>query len=247
MQELFCRRILLRLIVAMCLFAFAPIDDSLGKTDSTAGRHTSDQDVHGRIKNCFARFNGQFILLVRKSTFTLEIINRNYEVVASYPIAYGRNPDKKAPLYGGDNRTPEGEYKISVILSRDADTTTSSYSRLAKMNRMFFRAKDGHSKFNHPEEDQGDNAFGPRDFHISYPDSHDVKTYNKNLREGKIPKVNGKPLGLSARYDIHGNCDKPSIGHLATSGCIRMDNNGIVEMDKYIQIGTPIIILSADE
>jgi murein L,D-transpeptidase YafK len=247
MHKPFCGRMPLLLILAMCPFAFSPNDGLRSNVNPSPDDRSSEQNVRRMIENSFGRFSGEYIILVRKSAFTLEIVNRNNKVVAGYPIAYGRNPDKKAPLYGGDNRTPEGEYNISVILSNDADTTTSSCRRLAKMNRIFWRAKDGHSKFNNPGEDQGDNAFGPRDFHISYPNADDIQKYRRSVKESKIPIVNGKPLTLSHRYDIHGNCDKRSIGHLATSGCIRMDNSDIVDMDKYVQIGTPVIILPADE
>ena len=245
MNKLFCVRILFLLTMAMCSIAFASSGDSLANINSDHRSH--EQDLKRRIENSFTKFTGEYLILVRKSNFTLEIINRNNQVVVTYPIAYGRNPDKKAPLYGDDNRTPEGEYRISAMFSKDADTTTRSYRVLADLNKMYFRAKEGHSKFNHPEIDQGDNAFGPRDYHISYPDSNDIKNYNKNLKEGKIPIVNGKPLPLAHTYDIHGNCDKPSIGHLDTSGCIRMDNDDIIEMEKYVKVGTPIIILAADE
>ena len=247
MHKPFSGEMPLLLLMIMCQVAFAPDDGSRSKANPSGDQRSSEHNVNRMIRNSFSKFNGEYIILVRKSTFTLEIVTRDNQVVAKYPIAYGRNPDKKAPLYGGDNRTPEGEYSISVILSKDADTATASYRDLAGMNRMYFSAKEGHSKFNHPEEDQGDNAIGPRDYHFNYPDSNDLKNYTNNKNNGKIPIVDGKPLPLSHRYDIHGNCDKPSIGHLATSGCIRMDNTDIVEMEKYVQIGTPVIILPANQ
>ena len=42
---------------------------------------------------------------------------------------------------------------------------------------------------------------------------------------------------------IHGNNDPDSIGHLATSGCIRMLNDDVIELEQFIQIGTPVYIV----
>ena len=203
-----------------------------------------DHDINRMIEKSFSQFKGSYIILVRKNKFTLEIIGRDKNIVASYLIGYGSNPDKKAKLYEGDNRTPEGEYSIVEILSMDAGKNTNSYGKLAALNKIYFRAKDGHGKINNPGEDLGDNAYGPRFFLLSYPNDNDKKNYQKNLKEGKIPKLKGKTPGIGFGIAIHGNSDESSIGHLCTSGCVRMYNSDIVELDRYIQVGMPVIITS---
>nr|HPJ39838.1 L,D-transpeptidase [Spirochaetota bacterium] len=93
-------------------------------------------------------------------------------------------------------------------------------------------------------EDLGDNAYGPRFFLLDYPGPHDRARYRNAVREGRVPVENGVPRPIGHGIAIHGNCDMRSIGHLATSGCVRMYNNDIVELEQYIQLGTPVIILS---
>lgn len=190
-----------------------------------------------RIRKAFGRFRGNYLIYVTKRQFRLEVYNRNREAVVAYTVALGSNPDMKAKLYEGDNRTPEGEYVIHEILSMDADKNSSSYRTLMKMNRKFFRARNGHSKYGRPGEDLGDNAYGPRFFGINYPNGEDRERYQHALGRGPLP-------GIGYGIGIHGNNDENSIGKLSSNGCIRMYNRDIVECEQYIQMGTPVIIVS---
>jgi len=177
------------------------------------------------------------MIYVTKNQFRLEIYNRSLEKVAAYTVALGSNPDMKSKLYEGDNRTPEGEYVINEILSMDADKKSSSYRTLRKMNRKFFRAKDGHCKYDKPGEDLGDNAYGPRFFGLNYPNEEDGTRYRNAARNGALP-------GIGYGIGIHGNNDEVGVGRLSSNGCIRMYNRDIVECEQYIQMGTPVIIVS---
>jgi len=195
-----------------------------------------------RIRNSFKEYNGRYVIFVNKKNFTLEVFDRSLEVVASYKIGYGENPDKKPKLHDGDNRTPEGEYVINEILSMDADHDSPQYKTLSRMNQVYFRAREGHHKYGMPDVDLGDNAYGPRFFGINYPNRMDVKRYEDALKRGDIPRKKGGQLPIGKGLAIHGNCDEISIGTLCSSGCIRMFNTDIIEMDQYVQIGTPVII-----
>jgi murein L,D-transpeptidase YafK len=190
-----------------------------------------------RIRKAFARQSGNYLIYVTKKRFRLEVYNRRVEPVAAYTVAIGSNPDMRAKLYEGDNRTPEGEYVINEILSMDADKKSTSYRTLKKMNSKFFRAKDGHSRYGKPDEDLGDNAYGPRFFGINYPNGEDRKRYRNALRGGALP-------GIGHGIGIHGNNDENGVGRLSSNGCIRMYNRDIVECEQYIQMGTPVIIVS---
>lgn len=194
------------------------------------------------VRDALKDFKGNYVLYVNKGEFSLTVYNRNREIVASYPIAYGLNPDGNAKLFAGDNRTPEGTYKIVEILSMDAHKSSNAYRKIRAMNRIFFRARDGHYKYGKREEDLGDNAYGPRFFLIDYPNQRDRERYQRAVREGEVPTKHGRFLSIGSGIAIHGNCDPPSIGHLATSGCIRMFNEDIIALDAYIQLGTPVII-----
>jgi murein L,D-transpeptidase YafK len=199
-------------------------------------------EIESQMKNIFQKYKGEHLIYINKKNFMLYVYNRDLTVAVSYKIGYGLNPDKKAKLYAGDSRTPEGIYKITEILSLDADKKTTAYKKLRDMNSVYFKAKEGHYKFGHKEVDLGYNAYGPRFFRIDYPNSEDTKRYNDVLAKGMIPKYRGKLQSIGSGIAIHGNADELSIGQLASSGCIRMYNNDIPNLDKYIGLGTPVII-----
>jgi murein L,D-transpeptidase YafK len=194
------------------------------------------------VRDAFKGFKGNYVIYVNKGEFSLNVYDRNRKVVASYHLAYGLNPDRNTKLFAGDNRTPEGKYKIIEILSMDAHKNSNSYKKIRAMNRVFFRARDGHYKYGKREKDLGDNAYGPRFFLIDYPNQRDRERYQRAVSKGEVPAKRGKLLPIGSGIAIHGNCDPPSIGHLASSGCIRMFNEDIIELDNYIQLGTPVII-----
>jgi murein L,D-transpeptidase YafK len=198
-----------------------------------------------RIRKAFKNFDGKYVIYVSKKDFHLSVYNRRIEVVAGYTIAYGSNPDMKAKLYEGDNRTPEGFYRVNEILSMDADKKSDAYRTLRDMNKKYFRAREGHSKYGEPGMDLGDNAYGPRYFEIDYPGAADRKRYARALKNGDIPEKDGKVARIGYGIAIHGNNDENSVGHLSSNGCVRLYNRDIVEFEQYIQMGTPVII-SAD-
>jgi len=194
------------------------------------------------IESAFRSFNGKYALYVSKSEFALYVYNRDGRVVAAFPVAYGLNPDRGSKRYAGDNRTPEGLYRIVEILSMDAEKSSPAYKKLEAMNRVYFRARDGHYRYGHPDLDLGDNVYGSRFFLLDYPNEDDKRRYEGALKGGDIPRRKGKYLSIGYGIALHGNNDPTSIGHLASSGCIRMYNDDIVQLDRYIQLGTPVII-----
>ncbi len=196
------------------------------------------------IKKAFKSFKGSHAIFVSKKNFRLDVYDRRMTVVASYVIGYGSNTDMKPKLYEGDNRTPEGVYSVNEILSMDAEKKSPSYRLLRDMNRKYFRAREGHSKFGEPAVDLGDNAYGPRYFGIDYPNGEDRARYAKLLRKDGIPMVKGKRAGIGYGIAIHGNNDENAVGHLSSNGCVRMFNRDAVELEQYIQLGTPVIILA---
>ena len=188
-------------------------------------------------------YNGKYAFVITKSMFTLEVYDSDLKRVGSYKIGIGNNPDMRPKLYEGDNRTPEGLYEINEILSIDSEKNTDSYRKLFNMNSHFFKRINGHHKFGHPELDLGDNAYGPRYFGINYPNEEDKINYAQALERGHIPVVRSKPAGIGYGIAIHGNNDEVSIGELCSNGCIRMFNRDVVELEKYLILKTPVIIM----
>lgn len=196
------------------------------------------------LETAFASYSGRYAIVIIKKDFSLSVYDRDLKQVAVYKIGYGSSPDMKPKLYEGDDRTPEGVYVINEILSMDAGKETGSYRKLMKMNEIYFRASAGFHRYGKPGEDLGDNAYGPRYFGIDYPNEADKTRYAALLNEGAIPAVKGKIPGIGYGIAIHGNNDEGSIGGLCSSGCIRMYNRDIVELEKYVTIMTPVLIFS---
>jgi lipoprotein-anchoring transpeptidase ErfK/SrfK len=186
---------------------------------------------------------GEYVLHVDKDEFTLTVYDRQGGKVARYPVAIGKNPDGGTKLWEGDKRTPEGLYHVKDIYSMDAEKGTPARKKLARLNSIYFRASRGHSRYGHPDVDLGDNAYGPRFYALDYPNRQDRRRYEKMLGEGKVPvNKQGKPRGIGFGIAIHGNNDPGSIRHKASSGCIRMYNRDLLELDRYVVLQTPVLI-----
>jgi murein L,D-transpeptidase YafK len=194
------------------------------------------------VRQMFATWNGTHVLFVAKSEYTLYVFDRTIAVVDKYKVALGLNPDNAAKICQDDDRTPEGSYRILEIWSMDAAPDSPSYRKLARYNQLFFRARDGHYRHGKPDVDLGDNVYGPRYYLLDYPNEHDRARYAQALNEGKIPVAHGRISSIGHGIALHGNNDEESIGHNASSGCVRMYNRDIVSLEKYVQVGTPVII-----
>lgn len=195
-------------------------------------------------EDAFRKYNGNHVIIISKKKFTLYVFEKGKGLQQSYRIGFGSNSDLGAKQYEGDNRTPEGSYQVNEILSMDSASASESYRKLKKMNEHYFKKSGGYHKFGNPDEDLGDNAYGPRYFGVNYPNEDDLKRYQEAVSQGLIPVKNGKRADIGHGIAIHGNNDEKSIGHPCSSGCIRMYNRDIVELEKYISISTPVIILN---
>ena len=183
------------------------------------------------------------MIFIKKKIFKLFIINRNLEIIRIFNIAIGKKEEFGPKVYQGDNGTPEGLYYIIEILSLNVDKDTEAYKKLKRMNRIYFKADEGHYLWGRPDKDAGNNVFGRRFFRISYPNENDNKKYIKYKRKGLVPKDNeGQVKGQGTGIGIHGTNDPHSIGHKISSGCIRMHNEDVIMLDQYITIGIPVLI-----
>ena len=194
-------------------------------------------------QRAFRNHAGNYVVVVSKKKFSLFVYERDKGLLEACKIGYGSSPDLGQKLYEGDNRTPEGLCYINEILSMDSDRNSDSYRKLSKMNEYYFKKTNGYHKYGKPEEDLGDNAYGPRYFGINYPNEEDFRRYKDALSKGIIPEKNGRNADIGYGIAIHGNNDEESIGHPCSSGCIRMFNRDIVKLEKFISLGTPVIIL----
>jgi murein L,D-transpeptidase YafK len=190
------------------------------------------------IKKIFQKTNASYLVFVKKRLFKLFIIDKKLKICEIFSVAIGKEKNFKRKIYQDDNATPEGLYYITEILSENSPTNTISYKKLKKMNSIYLKAKDGHYKWNNPNLDLGTNSYGPRFFRINYPNQDDKKLYRELISK----RIIKDSINIGYGIGIHGTNDPDSIGHLITSGCIRMKNEEIVKLDKYIKIGTPVLI-----
>ncbi|MCB1175155.1 MAG: L,D-transpeptidase [Leptospiraceae bacterium] len=170
------------------------------------------------------------------------IIQRNGESIWETQIGYGSNPDGKAKLHEGDNRTPEGFYKIQFILSSRDPADSSTAKRLRELNQKEFKAQDGYTRFG-SNQDEGTDIYGPLYFGINYPNQQDLQRYQKAKDRGQLPSQNGELAGPGFGIAIHGTNDPASIGQKHGSGCIRVHNNSIIQLDRWVRKGTPVFIM----
>lgn len=80
-----------------------------------------------------------------------------------------------------------------------------------------------------------------------------IREYTLAKKNKLLPKVvkpgKNNPLGEAALYFqlrgylIHGTNDPKSIGHLVTSGCVRMYNQDILQLHSLVETGTPVTIM----
>ncbi len=185
----------------------------------------------------------KYIVYIKKKQFKLFIINSDRDIVKIFDIAVGKKEDFLPKIHSGDNGTPEGLYFVKEILSRDSGKSTYSYKKLRSMNYVYFKASEGHYLWGVPHKDAGRNVYGIRFFRLDYPNQKDNKNYLKLKRKGLIPKnKEGKQVGQGTGIGIHGTNDPLSIRHRISSGCIRMNNDDVKLLDKYLKIGTPVYI-----
>ncbi len=199
--------------------------------------------VPGKVLEWLDQWDIDYIVYIKKSAFLLSVFNRDFEIIQSFPIAYGSNPDMQAKLYSGDGRTPEGFYYITQISHENLNHDSEEYKKLVRMNTIYYKWQDGYHKYGQPKKDLGSGVFGSGFFRLSYPNQNDIQRHHTACIAGKIPKrPDGSCVGPGSGIAIHGNNDPDSIGHLVSTGCVRMYNNDILVLAKYIDYRTPVII-----
>jgi murein L,D-transpeptidase YafK len=113
---------------------------------------------------------------------------------------------------------------------------------LKNLNSYVYRARDGFTKYGR-KEDAGDNAFGPVFMKLNYPNNDDLERYSEAVKMGLIPKNDDGKTPLSGNnIAIHGTNDGASIGREASIGCIRLKNNDVLDLFRYVQKGMTVII-----
>ena len=80
---------------------------------------------------------------------------------------------------------------------------------------------------------------------LDYPNGADRRRYQRNLDEGRIPKIRGRSLPIGGGIGIHGT-DRPGEQNRRrnwTKGCIALANDDIAEIHSLVKVGTPVLVL----
>lgn len=80
------------------------------------------------------------------------------------------------------------------------------------------------------EGDQPDDLYGPRWLGLAVSDAKDKRAHDDERA----------PIGH--KYGIHGTNEPDSIGTYASGGCIRLNNNDILELYNLVPVGTKVLI-----
>lgn len=225
-----------------------------------------------RLKFILNNYDKTYFIYVNKSQKKLYLMDKNTKVWHKYKIAVGKNSgpklyrkDLKTPegIYYIDEiyQYEEPWYmkrlkekmglidkksRIYKIYKKYYDSFEKKYKKnrkkLEKLNNTYLRAEDGFKKFK-TGESLGYNSYGPVFMLLDYPNENDYERYKEALDNGIIPR--DKNLYFKDPGDgiaIHGTNDEDSLGHNSSAGCIRMKNDDILELNKYVIEGTMVII-----
>jgi len=114
--------------------------------------------------------------------------------------------------------------------------------RIKTLNSLYLKASEGHVKYG-TKKSLGKDSYGPVFMRLNFPNKDDLKRYKKAKKAGKIPKNKwGGYKKPGSGIAIHGTNDNNSLGHDASAGCIRVKNNNIKELSKYVMKGTMVVI-----
>ncbi len=161
------------------------------------------------------------LLLVTKNRYTMDHYQQG-RLTSSYEIALSQNPVGHKQQQG-DNRLPEGSYRIIQKSRGPFSGAYASYFGVAWM------------RINYPN---------PWDAHDGYRKGLISKVERDGIlnahRSGKEPNKHTK---LGGGIGIHGWAGKWTTDRHLTWGCISMHNNDLDTLYDQLPLSTPIIIL----
>lgn len=225
-----------------------------------------------RLKFILQNYNKTYFIYINKSQKKLYLVDKNIKVWRKYIISVGKNHgqklyrgDLKTPegVYYIDEiyqyeepwylkrlkekmETIDKRSRNYKIYRRYYDEFEKKYKKnrkkLEKLNETYLRAEDGFKKFK-TGESLGYNSFGPVFMLLNYPNEDDYKRYKEALDDGLIKR--DKNLYFKDPGDgiaIHGTNDEDALGYNSSAGCVRMKNDDILELSRYVMEGTMVII-----
>ena len=195
------------------------------------------------VRDFFRTHTEDTLVCVKKTKFLIVVVDRSSKVLYSAGVALGKNKDLGPKVCADDDRTPEGLYRITQALHADLPPDGDGYKRLKRMNSVRFSVREGYSRWNDPRKDLGTNAFGYGFFRLNYPNQRDKNRYVKAVIRGEVPKdEKGGLAGFGFGIGIHGTNDPDSIGHPASTGCIRVRNEDLRVVRRFLEPGRYVYI-----
>ncbi len=243
-----------------------------GQRGSAVPTAANRQKYYENISTYLDGYKKKYFVYVSKTEKKLYLIDRTQKVWKSYMVATGEAEgvkmfvgDRKTPsgVYKMTQiyqyqlpwylsqieekmkmfQPDSGEYLYYLKYYRDLEKKhRRNRQKITALNSSYLSAEQGHVKFG-TDEDLGYNAYGPVFMRIDYPNYDDIKRYNQAIENGEVPEnEDGEYVSMGGGIAIHGTNDTPSLGNDASSGCVRMENNDILELSNYVSEGTMVVI-----
>jgi|YelNatPaOPRAMG01_1025707.scaffolds.fasta_scaffold01058_29 murein L,D-transpeptidase YafK len=225
-----------------------------------------------KITSILQTYHKTYFIYVSKSQKRLYLIDKNLKAWRKYMISVGKNQGQKLyrgdlrtpegiyyideiyqyeePWYLKRLRNKmqlmDKNSKNYKIYKKYYDDLVKKYlkgrQKLETLNTTFLRAEDGFKRFK-TGESLGFNSFGPVFMLLNYPNEDDYERYKEALDNGIIKRdANLYFKDPGDGIAIHGTNDEDALGFDSSAGCIRMKNNDILEISKYVMEGTLVII-----
>jgi hypothetical protein len=89
-----------------------------------------------------------------------------------------------------------------------------------------------------------DSARWHRFLGLNYPNYVDRRRFLEKVQAGEVPLEDGEQPSPGGQIGIHGT-DEPRFNHWDinwTAGCISVDNDAVLELDRILPVGTIVII-----
>jgi murein L,D-transpeptidase YafK len=229
------------------------------------------KNIYG-LEKYLQGYDKTYFIYVDKKANKLYLMDRNLRVWRKYPVSTGLKKgekiyvdDFKTPAgvyhikeiwqYDEPWYIPMFRERLSYLPAGSSERKSyeqyyvklekkhkKARKKIAELNSAYLSAKDGHVRYG-TGKSLGYNSYGPVYMLLDYPNKDDVNRYEEALDDGKVPRKFSLYFADPGNgIAIHGTNDNNSLGFNASAGCVRMRNDHIIELSRYVMEGTLVII-----
>lgn len=134
-----------------------------------------------------------------------------------------------------------------IISKKDMTLSIYDYKGMKKSNYPIACGRNFGDKEMQGDMKTPEGVFNICDIQNSSDWSHDFKDGKGKIAGAYGPFFIRLSVPNHSGIGIHGTHDPNSIGTRATEGCVRMQNNDLIELVKQIRVGTVVVILPSEQ